>query len=74
MQEIKSGTFDPEAQWKAKWERLHAEHSAFACEAYSFVQKSIHRHYSQSQQASRNIPDLLESCQAYAKALYGGVS
>ena len=74
-QQIKSGTFDPEAQWQEKWERIHAEHPEYSCEAYSFVQKAIFHHHSkmdaQVQQGSGNILDLFESCQAYAKELYG---
>jgi uncharacterized repeat protein (TIGR04138 family) len=75
MREMKSGTFDPEAQWKAKWEKLHAEHPEYSSEAYDFVQKSMfHDHLKrnvQLQEGSRNISALIESCHAYAKELYG---
>jgi uncharacterized repeat protein (TIGR04138 family) len=74
-QQIKDGTFDLEAQWQAKWERLHAAHPVYAREAYSFVQKAISHDSLQRKdvppQGSRKISQLLEGCQVYAKELYG---
>ena len=75
MQEIKGGTFNPEAEWKAKWEKLHAEHPEFSSEAFSFVQQGLSHNRNimndPAQEVSLSFSDVLESCQAYAKEIYG---
>jgi uncharacterized repeat protein (TIGR04138 family) len=75
MQEIEGGTFDPEAQWQAKCEKLHAEHPEYSSEAYRFVQKSILQDYfkrdAEPPKGSRSFSALLESCQDYANEVYG---
>lgn len=75
MQEVKNGTFDPQAQWQARYEKIHAKHPRFSIEAYRFVQESllkeIQERRSLPHQGSQDFSILVEACRVYAIEVYG---